>query len=225
MSPVLGPCPACARHVRVSEARCPFCDVSLEGHTLRVVPDAPARMSRVAMLAFATSVGLVVPTAPTRAHAQANLGSAASAYGGAPPDPSSLRLGGRPGPDPGALTSAYGGPGVEPRRMRGSVIVVDVRIDRRLTTATVYRSTLQRYLSRVRALYERQLAQNPTLRGAVTLEFDLARDGTVGAVRAHAGDELRSIEPVIVRVLQGLQFPERARPGVLVVRLRLQPLE
>ena len=52
----LTPCPECQRHVRKTEARCPFCDSAL---SLADVP-APAlprrRMSRAATFAFGAGV-------------------------------------------------------------------------------------------------------------------------------------------------------------------------
>jgi len=49
-------CPGCARHVRVSDAACPFCQSALdEGLRARPAPLAPAvRLSRAALFAFGT---------------------------------------------------------------------------------------------------------------------------------------------------------------------------
>jgi hypothetical protein len=50
----LAGCPACARHVRVDEASCPFCGTSLpEAFHVRPVPRAPpGRLSRAALYAL-----------------------------------------------------------------------------------------------------------------------------------------------------------------------------
>lgn len=52
----LTPCPACARHVRISEAECPFCSAALD---LSATP-SPAlpsrRVSRAAILAFGAAL-------------------------------------------------------------------------------------------------------------------------------------------------------------------------
>ena len=47
-------CSACARHVRVTEARCPFCDVARdESLRARLAPRGPsARLSRAALVAY-----------------------------------------------------------------------------------------------------------------------------------------------------------------------------
>lgn len=54
----LVPCPACTRHVRVSESACPFCDAALDlGHIPE--PALPTRrLSRVALVAFTSSLAL-----------------------------------------------------------------------------------------------------------------------------------------------------------------------
>ncbi len=52
----LRPCPSCGRHVRVSEAGCPFCGESLSDE-FRAAPSPRgpgARLSRAALLAFGT---------------------------------------------------------------------------------------------------------------------------------------------------------------------------
>ncbi|MEZ4393913.1 MAG: hypothetical protein R3A48_22800 [Polyangiales bacterium] len=51
------PCTACARHVRASEARCPFCDatLSIEARSA-LAPDTTRRLSRAAAFAFGLSV-------------------------------------------------------------------------------------------------------------------------------------------------------------------------
>ena len=52
MSVSFSPCPACSRHVRVSEDRCPFCAASIAG--LPVAPRARPRagLGRAALFAF-----------------------------------------------------------------------------------------------------------------------------------------------------------------------------
>jgi hypothetical protein len=69
----LRPCPACARHVRVSETGCPFCGGALaDSFRADPRPQAPrARLARAALLALGTgSVALVAcsSTAPTPAY-------------------------------------------------------------------------------------------------------------------------------------------------------------
>lgn len=51
------PCTACARHVRASEARCPFCDATLADEARgSLAPDTTRRLSRAAAFAFGLSV-------------------------------------------------------------------------------------------------------------------------------------------------------------------------
>lgn len=53
----MNPCPACARHVRTTEARCPFCDAEFP-QALRAqrAPDTTRRLTRAAAFAFGLSV-------------------------------------------------------------------------------------------------------------------------------------------------------------------------
>ncbi len=59
----LRPCPACSRHVRVSEGACPFCSVALDA-SFRAAP-APigpsARLSRAALFAFSAGTAVLAP--------------------------------------------------------------------------------------------------------------------------------------------------------------------
>lgn len=51
------PCPACARHVRAAEARCPFCDATLSDDArAALAPDTSRRLSRAAAFAFGLTV-------------------------------------------------------------------------------------------------------------------------------------------------------------------------
>lgn len=61
------PCAACARHVRATDRRCPFCDASLpEDHASRAAPDTARRLSRAAAFAFGLSVAGCSSTVSTR---------------------------------------------------------------------------------------------------------------------------------------------------------------
>lgn len=58
--PHLSACPSCARHVRVSESACPFCQSAL-GDAFRAAPTRPApgiRLARAALFALGTGVTL-----------------------------------------------------------------------------------------------------------------------------------------------------------------------
>jgi hypothetical protein len=52
MSPsALVPCPACSRHVRAAESRCPFCDVAQPDRALDAGPSLPRRrLGRAALM-------------------------------------------------------------------------------------------------------------------------------------------------------------------------------
>ncbi|MGO9837609.1 MAG: hypothetical protein ACLP1X_25755 [Polyangiaceae bacterium] len=84
----LGPCPVCARHVRVSEPSCPFCRAELpSSFQKRTMPLPPAvRLSRAAL--YALGVGTLSATT-----AACGGGQAAGAPGNASPD------GSAPSPD------------------------------------------------------------------------------------------------------------------------------
>jgi hypothetical protein len=55
MPAALAPCPSCARHVRVSEAACPFCRAPLDVAP-RIVPGATQRLTRAAAYAFTATL-------------------------------------------------------------------------------------------------------------------------------------------------------------------------
>ncbi len=105
----LRPCGSCARHVRVSEAACPFCGAAL-GEEMRAAapPQAPsARLSRAALFALGTSTA-------------AALGCSSAvvpSYGGSPiPIDASADGAGISEPAYGApsfpLDASYDGPGI-----------------------------------------------------------------------------------------------------------------
>lgn len=59
MDSALVPCPACDRHVRASEAACPFCNAPLPADLApRPVVLPPRRLGRAAALAFGASLTL-----------------------------------------------------------------------------------------------------------------------------------------------------------------------
>jgi hypothetical protein len=64
MTTRLIPCPECARHVRASEARCPFCSAPLDFGTVAEMLVPAERLGRSSALGFQTLVraGLVAAT-------------------------------------------------------------------------------------------------------------------------------------------------------------------
>ncbi len=122
----LTPCPECQRHVRKTEARCPFCASAL---SLSHLPDhvlPRKRLGRAATFAFgatvagATALGACddpVTVAPPYGIPPGGSSFAGSAVYGAPPSGSSS--GGNANSYSGAGTAVYGAPaagtgGVEP---------------------------------------------------------------------------------------------------------------
>lgn len=99
----LAACPACARHVRISEPRCPFCAAPLASafQNLTARPTPAVRLSRAAL--YALGVGALSASAAACGGAVSGSGSEKdsgasdagaddaptgvdSAYGGFPPD-------------------------------------------------------------------------------------------------------------------------------------------
>src|SRR4051794_33955430 len=55
----LAPCPSCARHVRATETRCPFCAEPLGSELANtIVPGTTQRMGRAAAFVFGATVAL-----------------------------------------------------------------------------------------------------------------------------------------------------------------------
>jgi hypothetical protein len=119
----LSPCPGCARHVLATEPACPFCGASMPADfTARVRPEAPRRLSRVAALAFGTSLALgACADTVTGSDGSSDASDAsADALRDAPPDDGGpAALYGDPPPqdvtadtvdDDGAHAAEYGGP-------------------------------------------------------------------------------------------------------------------
>ena len=54
----LAPCPQCSRHVRTTEAACPFCKSALPDLPKAALPLAPRGLSRAAALAFGATLAI-----------------------------------------------------------------------------------------------------------------------------------------------------------------------
>lgn len=52
----LAPCPSCSRHVKTTDASCPFCKTALAEQTVAQVPIVKHRMTRAAAYAFGASL-------------------------------------------------------------------------------------------------------------------------------------------------------------------------
>lgn len=121
----LVPCPSCQRHVRTTEAACPFCSAALpRGLAGRAIPSAPMRMSRAAAFVFGASLAVagcgsdVVTDQNAGATSGGNGGSGGTMTGpdddggpaakyGSPPPPMDA------GPDEDAGPDDDGGPGAK----------------------------------------------------------------------------------------------------------------
>ena len=132
MSDLLEKCTSCARHVRQSEASCPFCGVVLPAsfRVRRGKPRPAGRLSRAALWALgASSVGVVPLTAcgsdDSFVSGEPDASLLDAAYGGPPihedaaPETTDAAYGGPPvdldaadadGGPMGSLDAAYGAP-------------------------------------------------------------------------------------------------------------------
>jgi hypothetical protein len=107
----LRPCPACARHVRVSEAGCPFCGATFaESFRASPRPQPPAaRLTRAALFALGTGTLALAPGCSSSSSAAPPV-VAEPAYGGPPQEGDASSGGGVVTPDGGLGDAAYGGP-------------------------------------------------------------------------------------------------------------------
>ena len=118
----LVPCPDCHRHVRTTEARCPFCEASLpDDLPARVVPGAPHRLSRAAAFAFTASLAVAacpggggdLPEGSTSSGGSSSGGSSSGGSSGTASDGGGNQaLYGMPAPpdDGGSVGAKYGAP-------------------------------------------------------------------------------------------------------------------
>jgi hypothetical protein len=111
MDSALVPCPACDRHVRATEAACPFCAAPLpDDLARRAVPPAPRRLGRAAALAFGASLTLAACTNEVVTGAAQGGTSGASGTGGAGGSTVSGGTGGSSGGGGDVGVPLYGGP-------------------------------------------------------------------------------------------------------------------
>jgi hypothetical protein len=122
MSQLLAPCPACSRHVKTSEAVCPFCKGALAGDlAMPAVPGTSARLSRAALFAVSASIAVATGGAASacssgtttgNVDAGPDAGTQQAAYGG-PPIDSGTDTGTDAGTDSGGQQAAYGAPPID----------------------------------------------------------------------------------------------------------------
>jgi hypothetical protein len=106
------PCPSCDRHVRASEAACPFCAAALPValRSSQPLPRSPAtRLSRAALFALGTSAAALAAACGGTTAPSTFAGADAADEGGQQPQP----VYGGPPVDGGAdvvVNPSYGGP-------------------------------------------------------------------------------------------------------------------
>lgn len=98
---MLGPCPSCRRHVRVTEHTCPFCGAAVAAEAS---PGLTKRLSRAAIVALSTIAVAGCPKTPKEPEA------IVQPYG-APPTPQ---------PDSGTAEAEVVGPGAPPVALYGA---------------------------------------------------------------------------------------------------------
>ncbi len=93
MANPLVPCLGCGRHVRVSDASCPFCGQMISDEQReKVIPSAAQRLGRNAMFVFATTLALGAcspaqqPSDAAADGAQQDTGGIIAMYGAPAPD-------------------------------------------------------------------------------------------------------------------------------------------
>jgi hypothetical protein len=83
------PCPSCARHVKSSEAACPFCSATLSGLTISRAPAVRRRLERLAAFTFAATIavtGCAVSGEEDSESSEQDIGAVHPMYG-MPPAP------------------------------------------------------------------------------------------------------------------------------------------
>ncbi len=225
MSPRLFACASCGRHVFALDPKCPFC------HAL---PEARA-------VAKAAALGLVLAAchrdAPTTtADPGASATPPASATPSAAPSTSTSALdnGNLSNPDAGGLgalgtlgkglmreqAAVYGPP---PTRLGPTGQATYGTIQATVPVANSER-VLASARARMRSLYQRTLAEDPSMKGQVTFTVKVAADGSVASVDAKSVSGLSaSLVEDMKHVLQNSQFEGPGKPSVLTVPVTLAP--
>lgn len=119
-------CDECSRHVRASEAKCPFCGHALAAAPLMPVPRAPAQLSRAQRIALVAAVagGIAAcgddsPPPSSGPHAGASAGTSAGGTSGAAAGSGASTAAGR-GAAGQVAVPVYGAPVTPPVGAAGS---------------------------------------------------------------------------------------------------------
>ncbi len=81
----------------------------------------------------------------------------------------------------------------------------------------IVRRYVRRQLSRIRACYERVLAQHPALETKLVVEFVIGKDGNVRSAKAATPSNDPSLDACVLAVIARIQFPT-PKSGTIVVR-------
>src|SRR5262245_60284356 len=111
MAPPLVPCPACARHVRIGERACPFCDAALPGDLRpRAVRPPTRRVGRAAAFFLGATVSLTACSGQIELQSSSgHMDGGPEDDGGPPPDDAGMPPDDA-GPDDGGMAALYGDP-------------------------------------------------------------------------------------------------------------------
>ncbi|UJR82380.1 hypothetical protein [Sandaracinus amylolyticus] len=100
---MLTPCESCHRHVRASEAQCPFCGAAIEPITIDATTREVVITSRAQLVSFRAKAGAVAIATAIVGLAGCETLAPVPLYGGPPRD-----AGSDAGVDAGAVAPAYG---------------------------------------------------------------------------------------------------------------------
>lgn len=145
--------------------------------------------------------------------------------GGESQDSGGLRVGGGGGPMTGkgggglgsigagapAGGAAHGSPDKPPRAAFGTAVIKG-DFDK-----AVVRRYLQRNLRRIVACYKRQLASDPSLAGALTVEFSINERGELDQVAVTKGLQA-DVDACVAGVIRSIEFPKPANGAVGVTQ-------
>lgn len=110
----------------------------------------------------------------------------------------------------GGFGNAYvgsGGPG-KGRVLSDVDLAEEIELDGGLDRAVI-QATIAKYLSQIRACYERGLRQKPGLTGQVTMDFEVNADGKLNFAKVRKTTlEHEAVESCISRVMLTWQFPK-----------------
>jgi TonB family protein len=87
-------------------------------------------------------------------------------------------------------------------------------LDRSLIDAVI-----KRKMSQIKYCYQRELQKDPSLSGKLTIQFTIAKDGTVSQAKTHSSTVGSSaVDQCVVQRFYQMQFPEPKGGGIVVVK-------